>query len=556
MTTPNRLSPTLSVAPQVDPAELRALAEAGYRSIIGNRPDGEEPGQPAWSELANAAAAAGLQARHLPVITGAIGEAEVAQFSAALDELPKPVLAFCRTGMRSAMLWALAQSGKLSPGEIVSTAGEAGYDLSALRGRLGILDETTGGGPSETFHEVVIVGGGAGGIAAAASLLRRQRSLDIAIVEPRDSHFYQPGWTLVGAGIFTPAQTVHAEADVIPQGVTWLKTAATGFNPDANSVLLADGSSLRYRLLIMATGNRLAWEVVDGLAETLGKNGVTSNYSYETAPYTWELVRNLKQGRALFTQPPMPIKCAGAPQKAMYLSCNSWERRGLLGEIDVQFHTAGPAIFGVPAYVPALMETVQRYGIGLRLGSNLVAVDGPGRKATFKGADGDATIEFDMLHVTPPQKAVQVVADSALADAAGYVEVDQETLQHTRYPNVFALGDAGNMPNAKTAAAVRKQAPVVAVNGLAVLRGEQADAIYDGYGSCPLTIEAGRILLAEFGYGGVLQPTFPTWLIDGTRPSRLAWLLKKDLMPAVYWDLMLKGREWLASPKSRSTQPV
>lgn len=407
---------------------------------------------------------------------------------------------------------------------------------------------------SSLSHEVVIVGGGAGGIAAAASLLRRRPSLDIAVVEPRESHYYQPGWTLVGAGIFERGQTVRPMAQVMPPGVTWLKTAAVGFSPEINSLRLADGSSVRYRLLIVATGNRLAWEQVDGLPETLGRNGVTSNYSYDTAPYTWELVQQVRNGRALFTQPQMPIKCAGAPQKAMYLSCDAWRRRGALNDIDVQFHTAGPAIFGVPAYVPALLETVERYGIGVHLGSNLVAVDGPARTATFKTEDGEVTSEFAMLHVTPPQKAVQVVADSSLADNAGYVEVDHATLRHKRYPNVFAIGDAGGMPNAKTAAAVRKQAPVAAINALAALDGEEPDAIYEGYGSCPLTLEEGRILLAEFGYGGTLQPTFPDWLIDGTRPSRLAWILKKDLMPPIYWHAMLKGREWFAAPKLRRAE--
>lgn len=408
------------------------------------------------------------------------------------------------------------------------------------------MDEAT-----QLSHDILIVGGGAGGVAAAASLLRRRPSLDIAIVEPRESHYYQPGWTLVGGGVFERRQTVRPMADVMPRGVSWLKTAAKGFAPDSNTVELADGSSVRYRTLIVATGNRLAWDLVAGLQETLGKNGVTSNYTYDTAPYTWELVQQLKEGQALFSQPPMPIKCAGAPQKAMYLSCHAWERRGVLANIDVQFHTAGPVLFGVPAYVPALQETVARYGIDVHLGSELVAVDGAARKATFKTAEGEVTTEFSMLHVVPPQKAAQVVADSPLADEAGYAEVDQVTLQHKRYPNVFAIGDIGSMPNAKTAAAVRKQAPVLAINLLAELDGGEPLAIYEGYGSCPLTVEAGRVVLAEFGYGGELQPTFPSWLIDPTRPSRLAWLLKKELMPWIYFDAMLKGHEWLAGPKLR-----
>lgn len=403
-------------------------------------------------------------------------------------------------------------------------------------------------------HEIVIIGGGAAGIATAASLLRRRPALDLAVVEPRDTHYYQPGFTLIGAGVFSLDQVQKPMTEVMPKGAAWLRTTVRTFRPESNAVMLEDGRELRYRLLIIATGNRLDFEAIPGLADTLGQNGVTSNYRFDLAPYTWELVRNLEKGRALFTQPPMPIKCAGAPQKAMYLSCSEWERNKRLNSIDVEFHNAGTALFGVPAYVPALEQTVARYGIDLHLGSNLVAVDGQSKTAVFKDASGEIVREFDMLHVTPPQKGGAAVADSALADAAGYVEVDQETLRHKRFANVMAVGDAGSMPNAKTAAAVRKQAPVAAENALAILDGAELPAAYDGYGSCPLTLEKGTILLAEFGYGGVLQPTLPTWLIDGTRPSRIAWLLKKDLLPPIYWDLMLKGREWLASPVQR--QPV
>ena len=401
-------------------------------------------------------------------------------------------------------------------------------------------------------HDVVIIGGGAAGIATAASLLRRRPSLDIAIVEPRETHYYQPGFTLIGAGVFRPDQVSRPMAKVMPKGVSWLKTSARRFRPQSNAVILETGAELRYRLLIVATGNKLDFEAIAGLTDTLGRNGVTSNYRFDLAPYTWDLVDKLEKGRAVFTQPPMPIKCAGAPQKAMYLSCSEWERRNLLAGIDVEFHNAGAALFGVPTYVPALEQTVARYGIDLHLGSNLIAVDGPSRTAVFKSSAGESVREFDMLHVTPPQNGCDVIANSPLADPAGYVEVDQETLQHKRFPNVVAVGDAGSMPNAKTAAAVRKQAPVAAENALAILDGNALDAEYDGYGSCPLTLESGKILLAEFGYGGKLLPSFPAWVIDGTKPSHLAWLLKKDVLPPLYWDAMLKGREWLAKPHHRS----
>ncbi|MGB5777449.1 NAD(P)/FAD-dependent oxidoreductase [Allopontixanthobacter sediminis] len=400
-------------------------------------------------------------------------------------------------------------------------------------------------------HDIVIIGGGSAGIATASSLLKRRPSLDIAVVEPSEDHYYQPGWTMVGGGVFEAPVTRRSTASVMPKAVTWIRQAAATFQPENNQVTLGDGTNINYKLLVVAPGIRLAWEQIEGLEETLGKNGVTSNYRYDLASYTWELVRNLKSGRAIFSQPPMPIKCAGAPQKAMYLSCDVWKDSGVLGNIEVEFRNAGGVLFGVEAYVPALMEYVDRYGIQLKLGSRLVAVDGASRTATFETAEGKVTREFDMLHVVPPQVAPQFVANSPLAAESGFVDVDQFTMQHVRYPNIFGLGDAGSMPNAKTMAAVRKQAPIVACNALAVLDGKQPMADYDGYGSCPLTVERGKIILAEFGYGGKLLPSFPTWLIDGRRPARLSWLLKSEVLPWVYWNGMLRGHEWLAKPNER-----
>jgi len=402
----------------------------------------------------------------------------------------------------------------------------------------------------EIKADILIVGGGAAGIGLAASLLQRQSSLKITIVEPSEKHYYQPAWTLVGVGEFDSKKTERRTADLIPAGVQWIKAAVQSFEPQANSVTLNNGGSVTYQHLIVAPGLKLNWDGIEGLNAALGKNGVTSNYRYDLAPYTWELVQALKGGTAIFTQPAMPIKCAGAPQKAMYLSCSYWEKQGVLNNIKVEFDIAGAVLFGVATFVPPLMEYVKRYRADLQFNSNLVAVDGPARKAWFsvKGADGTVTrVEksFDFLHVVPPQTPHDFIKGSALANADGWVEVDQATLRHTRFVNVFSLGDACSAPNAKTAAAVRKQIVVVAENLLAARAGANLPMAYDGYGSCPLTVEIGKIILAEFGYGGKLLPTFP---LDPTVPRKSAWVLKKNILPSVYWNAMLKGREWLARP--------
>jgi sulfide:quinone oxidoreductase len=397
-------------------------------------------------------------------------------------------------------------------------------------------------------YDVVIVGGGAAGCGAAASILKRDKNLSIAIIEPSSKHYYQPAWTLVGAGEFDVKKSERDMGTCIPKGAIWIKAAVTGFSPEENTVHTDQKLSISYKQLIVAAGLKLNWDGIKGLVETLGKNGVTSNYRFDLAPYTWELTQKLASGKAIFTQPPMPIKCAGAPQKAMYLSCSHWEKQGILPNISVEFNNAGGVLFGVKEYVEPLMKYVKRYNADLVFNSNLVEVDGPSKTAWFNIKDNDGNIEkvakkFDMLHVVPPQTAPDFIKASPIANADGWVDVNQHTLQHSNYPNIFALGDVASTPNAKTAAAVRKQVIVVAENLLALRAGQEFPSRYDGYGSCPLTVEKGKVILAEFGYGGKLVPTF-NW--DSTLPRKSAWILKKRILPWVYWHCLIRGREWLA----------
>ena len=555
-----RISPFISVSPQIYPAHMERLAAMGFKTLINNRPDNETDDQPLVAELTAEAAKHGMALISIPIIPGEITDQNIDEFTREMGRVKGPVLAYCRSGMRSTSLWALYEARHLDSDSIIQFASTLGYDLSWQKEH---LDEAAAraAGIEETVHhhvhantyDVVIVGGGSSGIAVAASLLKRRPKLDIAVLEPRYKHFYQPGFTMVGGGVFSPTQPQTFTEKVMPDGVRWLEAAAAAFEPEKNQVVLEDGSHIAYRQLVVAPGLKLDWDAVEGLQESLGKNGVTSNYRYDYAPYTWELVKNLRSGRAVFTQPPMPIKCAGAPQKAMYLSCDHWLRNKVLDAIDVSFCTAGGELFGIQHYVPPLMEYVKKYNAGLNFHHNLAAVDGAAGKAWFDvGVPGQETrreeITFDMLHVCPPQAAPNFIRDSELSNEAGWVDVAQDTLRHNRFENIFSLGDACSAPNAKTLAAARLQAPVVASNLIAALEGKELVAEYNGYGSCPLTVERGKIVLAEFGYGGKLLPTFPEWLIKSDEASKAAWFLKEKMLPTVYYRLMLKGREWLAKP--------
>lgn len=548
-----------SVSPQITIDDLPGLADRGVRSLICNRPDGEAADQPNVVEIETAAAKAGMKLVYLPVASGNFDDQDVAEFLAALQRLPGPVHAFCRTGTRSITLWAKSQLrlGKTTP-ELLAIAAPLGYDLSnALQ--VDQQQSKQAQMANAAHYDILIVGAGAAGISVASSLLARVKDLSIGIIDPAEVHYYQPGWTLVGAGIFNQRDTVKTMASLIPDGVAWVKAAVGAFEPDQNRITLEDGRPIYYQRLIVAPGIKLDWHGVDGLVDTLGHNGVTSNYRYDLAPYTWSLISQLREGRALFTQPPMPIKCAGAPQKALYLSADHWQRSGALANIDIDFYNAGEVLFGVKEYVPALMAYIERYKASLHFAHRLVRIDGDARKAWFetRTADGEAQqveTEFDMIHVCPPQCAPDFIRESPLADEAGWVDVDQNTLRHKRYDNIWGLGDAMNAPNAKTAAAARMQAPIVANNVLEDLSLVSGIAHYNGYGSCPLTVERGKIVLAEFGYGGKLLPSFPRWVINGQKPSRLAWILKEKVLPPVYWKAMLKGKEWMVDPEQAKTR--
>ncbi|MGO2233662.1 MAG: TIGR01244 family sulfur transferase [Marinomonas sp.] len=534
-----QITDNYSVSEQINLDDIDTLAKSGVTLIICNRPDGEEEGQLPFADVAAYAEEKNIKAEHIPFAGGQMTASDITAFQAAIQHAEN-VHAYCRTGNRSSQIWQAAQ-------EASTTETPIAQDNKAPSKE---NNKTT------AQYDVVVVGAGSAGISTAASLLKRKPGLKICLIDPAESHFYQPGWTLVGGGVFKAANTRRNMADVIPAHTKWLKEAVKTFLPNENKVVLENGQIIAYQYLVVAAGIKLNWDAIEGLSETLGRNGVTSNYRYDLAPYTWDLVKNLNGGKAVFTQPPMPIKCAGAPQKAMYLSCDHWLKNDKLKDINVSFYNAGAVLFGVADYVPALESYIQKYQVNTHFTHNLVKVDGPNKRAYFATTDKDGEksiveTEFDMLHVCPPQTAPDFIRNSPLVDAAGWVDVDKETLQHTQFKNIWSLGDVSNTPNAKTMAAARKQAPVVAQNIADAIDGNTLRAIYDGYGSCPLTVERGKIVLAEFGYGGKLLPTFPTWLNDGTKPTYLAWVLKEDLLPPFYWHGMLKGYEWFVKPTMR-----
>ena len=387
---------------------------------------------------------------------------------------------------------------------------------------------------------VVIVGGGTAGITVAAMLKNTRSDLDITLIEPSDKHYYQPIWTLVGAGEASREGSQRDEIDLMPRGVRWIKEKASSFEPEINAVVLESGVEIFYDALVVCPGIKVMWDGIKGLKESIGKYGVCSNYSFDYVSYTWDTIKSFEGGTAIFTHPSTPIKCGGAPQKICYLADDAFRRSGIRDKSRVVFASAQGGIFSVNKYAETLYQVIERKGIEAMFQHDLVAVDGEQKLATFNNmADGtQVSLSFEMIHVTPPMGPPDFVARSPLADQAGWVDVDKRTLQHMKFENIFALGDASNLPTSKTGAAIRKQAPVVMSNLLCCLENRPLDSVYDGYTSCPLVTGYGKLVLAEFDYDLVPKETFP---FDQSKERYSMYVLKKHLLPALYWDGMLKG---------------
>jgi len=430
-------------------------------------------------------------------------------------------------------------------------------------------------------HKVLIIGGGTAGIMVAAQIKRKNPSVEIGLIEPAEKHYYQPAFTLVGANTYNYEKTIRSMESVIPKGVTWIKEYADKFNPDVNKITTKEGTEYTYDFLVVCPGLRMAPELVEGLTEAMDKGVVCSNYT--DPQHTWEVLKNFKGGTALFTMPTTPIKCGGAPQKIMYLADEHFTKSGVRKKTDVLFAIPGGVIFAVKPIADTLMTVVDKKDINVRFFHKLVKVDGDKKIAWYeidkdlaaggcvvmsnddsKTLDKDIQynykdvktsvegnrfgIHYDMMHLAPPQASPKFIANSPLATPEGWLFVDDKTMQHKKYKNIFGLGDVAQLPTAKTGAAIRKQVPVVVANVLQLIEKDKLTTkTYDGYSSCPLVTGYGKMVLAEFDYSKEFKPDpklkSQLFIDDSSKEHWRLWILKKYLLPYLYWNKMLKGVE-------------
>lgn len=411
-------------------------------------------------------------------------------------------------------------------------------------------------------YKVLVVGAGTAGIMTSAQLLKKNPNLSVGIIDPAETHYYQPAWTLVGGGTYNYEDTARPMKDLIPEGADWIQDYVTGFDADNNSVKTKNSGDITYEYLVVAPGLVMDLTLIEGLESSLDKGVVCSNYT--DPKHTWEVIKNFKGGNAVFTQPTTPIKCGGAPQKIAYLAADYFQKNKV--DAQVVFATPGTVLFGVKEIRDTLTKVVERYGMHFKPYYAPIKIDAENQVITFRyvGDDenqcvtnetkeigemisGDAHIKmpFDMLHLAPPQTAPKFIKESNLVTKEGWLDVNINSLQHNEYPNIFGLGDVAALPTAKTGAAIRKQVPVVVENLMFMMNNKPAsNKSYQGYSSCPLVTGYGKMALAEFDYEGNFtpDPKLKQMLVfNSAKEHWRLWMLKKYGLPYLYWNKMMKG---------------
>lgn len=391
--------------------------------------------------------------------------------------------------------------------------------------------------------KLLIVGGGAGGCTVAAKLANNFKKHEIIVVEPAEYNYYQPLFTLIGGGTKTISDARKPMGQVLPKNVTWVQDAVREFSPKENCVSTGCGHTIKYDFMLIATGLQLNYDKIPGLLDALKQkdSGVCSNYSELYVEKTFESLKRFKKGNAIFTLPNTPLKCPGAPQKAAYIADAFFRKNNKRNNARVIYNTSLPVIFGVKKYADALWKVVEGRDIDVNLRTNLVSIE-PGKNvATFENLEkpGEThAVNYEMLNVTPPMCTPNDLRKCReLVNDAGFVDVNKDTMQSTKFDNVFAIGDCASSPNSKTCAAVASQSTVIAANMTAVMSGNKPEAIYNGYASCPLVTGYDKCILAEFDYNLTPMETFP---FNQARELRSMYIMKRDIMPTVYW-LMLRG---------------
>ncbi|BAF72241.1 NAD(P)/FAD-dependent oxidoreductase [Sulfurovum sp. NBC37-1] len=411
--------------------------------------------------------------------------------------------------------------------------------------------------------DIVIIGGGTAGMTVAARLRRSAPNAKITLIAPNETHLYQSGQVYVAAGLFSEFDNKRPTSELLPDNVIWMKDKVTAFDPDKNRVQTAKHNTVPYDYLVVALGCEYDYNAVEGMSsDDIGKHGIASVYMNDLNEGTSEgaivsrmwmkAIRRKAQKsevRVLFSDSQTPVKGEGASLSMLFLANDMLKGNGLkIKDKDLQHKVkftltkAGKVLFPSAKIDAALKRTMKKTdNVSVSYGHILKRIDKEKKVAVYANGDEEVNVSYDYLHITPPMRAPQVVRDSELSikngPHKGWLDVDENTLRHPKYRNVFGLGDVVGLSSGKSGGAVREQAIVLQDNIAAVMEGKVEPMSYEGYSVSPIKTRYGRVMLAEYTPKG-LAPMFP---LNPTTPRWIWWEMDLHLMRRAYYDLMMRG---------------
>lgn len=389
---------------------------------------------------------------------------------------------------------------------------------------------------------LLILGGGTGGTMAANKFAAKldPREWRIVVVDREQTHYYQPGFLFIPFGIYRPQDVIKTKRKLLPAGVDVIFAEIEVIEPENNRVRLVNGEVINYDYLVAATGCDIDPDETPGMREGWHQH-TFDFYTFEGASKLHQFLSTWQGGRLLLNVAEMPIKCPVAPLEFIMLADWYFQKRGMRNKVELVYATPLTGAFTKPVCSIYLAHILKKKNITIVPEFNLMEVDND--KRVIRSYD-ETEVPFDVLVSIPVNKGSEVIKRSGMGDALNFIPTNKYTLQTEKWPNVFIIGDAGNVPASKAGSVAHFMLDVLVENMMSHMRGEEMTAMFDGHANCFIETGFDKAVLIDFNYeveplpGHFPIPSIgPFTLLDESRVNHLGKLAFKY----IYWNVLLKG---------------
>ena len=394
------------------------------------------------------------------------------------------------------------------------------------------------------MKNLVILGAGTSGTMMANHLNTKlnKKEWTITIVDQYKTHYYQPGFLFLPFDIYTTKQVKKKGEKFIPKGVNYVQEKIELIVPEENKVSLANGIDLNYDILIVATGTKTAPDETDGMGGPEWYKSIFDFYTYQGAKALRDKLRNWEGGKLVVHITEMPIKCPVAPLEFAFLADSYFKHKGIRDKVDITYVTPLDGAFTKPKATEALHYLLEEKNIKEVTNFNIERVDYENNKIIDYA---NVEVEYDLLVTVPTNLGDELIERSGMGDDMNFVPTDKATLQSNAYENVFAIGDATNLPASKAGSVAHFEAEILTDNILRYINGEPLKAEFDGHANCFIETGNGKALLIDFNY--THEPVEGTFPFPGLGPLRLLKESRTNHMGKmafrwIYWNMLIKGR--------------